>query len=175
MSLGLSLIISCSKTWNIGRCYITSLLMLIITIKFRQSSNLKSPLLFSKVCLLKKRAVALELTHIHLVPTLCRALCKVLLGAVSSVVLVAQLCLIFCNFTDCSSPGSFVHGIFQARTLEWIAIPFSRGSSQPRDWTRVSCIAGGLFTNWATGESIMQSEPASIGKWQEPSLNYQRN
>ena len=78
----------------------------------------KSPFLFSKVCLLKKRAVALELTHIHLVPTLCRALCKVLLGAVSSVVLVAQLCLIFCNFTDCSSPGSFVHGILQARTLE---------------------------------------------------------
>ena len=50
------LIISHSKTWNIGRCYIMSLLMLIITIKFRQSSNLKSPLLFSKVCLLKRKS-----------------------------------------------------------------------------------------------------------------------
>ena len=51
---------------------------------------------------------------------------------------------------DCSLPGSSVHGIFQARILEWIAISFSRGSSQPRDWTRVSHIAGRCFTIWAT-------------------------
>ena len=44
-------------------------------------------------------------------------------------------------------------GLFQARALEWIAISFSRGSSQPRDWTWVSCIAGSLFTVWATGEA----------------------
>ena len=43
---------------------------------------------------------------------------------------------------DCSLPGSSVHGILQARILEWVAIPFSRGSSQPRDRTQVSCIAG---------------------------------
>ena len=43
-----------------------------------------------------------------------------------------------------------VHGILQARILEWVAIPFSRGSSWPRDWTRVSCIAGRFFTSWAT-------------------------
>ena len=41
---------------------------------------------------------------------------------------------------DCSLPGSFVHGISQARMLEWVAISFSRGSSQPRDWTHISCI-----------------------------------
>ena len=43
-----------------------------------------------------------------------------------------------------------VHGILHARILEWVANPFSRGSSQPRNWTRVSCIAGGFFTSWAT-------------------------
>ena len=45
---------------------------------------------------------------------------------------------------DCGPPGSSVHGILQARVLEWVAIPFSRGSSQPGDWTKVSCIAGRL-------------------------------
>ena len=65
-------------------------------------------------------------------------------------VLVAQSCLTFCDPMDCSLPGSSVYGIFQARTLGWVAIPFSWGSSQPRHWTRVSCIAGGFFTSWAT-------------------------
>ena len=46
-----------------------------------------------------------------------------------------------------------VHGILQARILEWVAFPFSRGSSRPRNWTRVSCIAGGFFTSWATREA----------------------
>ena len=46
-----------------------------------------------------------------------------------------------------------VHGIPQARILEWVAIPFSRGSSQPRNQTGVSCIAGGFFTSWATKEA----------------------
>ena len=49
---------------------------------------------------------------------------------------------------DCSLPGSSIHGIFQARILEWVAISFCRGSSWPRDWTQVSCIAGRLFTSW---------------------------
>ena len=48
-------------------------------------------------------------------------------------VLVAQLCLTLCDPMDCSPPGSSAHGILQARVLEWVAIPFSRGSSQPRD------------------------------------------
>ena len=51
---------------------------------------------------------------------------------------------------DCSLPGSSVHGIFQARVLEWTAISFSRGSSQPRAQTRVSCIVDRRFTVWAT-------------------------
>ena len=54
-----------------------------------------------------------------------------------------------CSPIDCSSPGSSVRGIFQARILEWIAIPISRRSSQPGDWTRVSSIAGRFFTIWA--------------------------
>ena len=56
-------------------------------------------------------------------------------------VLVAQLCLILCNPMDCSPPGSSVHGILQARILEWIAIPSSRGSSQPSDQTHISHIS----------------------------------
>ena len=47
---------------------------------------------------------------------------------------------------DCSLPDSSVHGILRARILEWAAIPFFRGSSQPRDWTQVSCFAGRFFT-----------------------------
>ena len=58
----------------------------------------------------------------------------------------AQLCPTLCNLMDCSLPGSSVHGIFQARILEWVAISFSRRSSQPRDWTRVSRIVGRRFT-----------------------------
>ena len=54
---------------------------------------------------------------------------------------------------DCSPPGSSVHGILQARVLEWVAIPFSRGSSQPRDQTQVSCIAGRHFILRATREA----------------------
>ena len=53
---------------------------------------------------------------------------------------------------DCGLPGSSVHGIFQARILEWVAISFSRRSSLPRDWIWVSCIVGRRFTIWATRE-----------------------
>ena len=58
---------------------------------------------------------------------------------------VAQLCPTLCDPMDSSPPGSSVHGIVQARILEWAAIPFSRGSSWPRDWTWVSHIAGRFF------------------------------
>ena len=64
---------------------------------------------------------------------------------------VAQLCLILCDPMDFSQQDS-VHGILQARILEWVAILFSRGSSLPRDQTHVSCIAGRFFTIWATRE-----------------------
>ena len=61
-------------------------------------------------------------------------------------VLVTQLCLTLCDPMDCSSPGSSVLRIFQGRILEWVAIPFSKGSSLPRDQTQVSHIASRLFS-----------------------------
>ena len=67
-------------------------------------------------------------------------------------VLVAELCPTLWDPTNCSLPGSSVHGILQARLLEWIAIPFSRASSWPRDQTQVSCIVGRFFTIWAKGK-----------------------
>ena len=61
---------------------------------------------------------------------------------------VAQSCL-----TLCDPMAYIVHGILQARILEWVAFPFSRGSSQPRDRTQVSHIAGRFFTSWTTREA----------------------
>ena len=66
--------------------------------------------------------------------------------------LVTQPCLTLCSPT-CSLPGSSVLGILQARIMEWVAMPSSRGSSQPRDWTQVSHIAGRFFTIWVTREA----------------------
>ena len=63
---------------------------------------------------------------------------------------VVQSCPILRDPVDCSLPVSSVHEIFQARMLEWVAISSSRGSSQGTDQTRVSCIAGRVFTIWAT-------------------------
>ena len=66
---------------------------------------------------------------------------------------VIRSCPALCDPRDCSPPGSPVHGILQARILEWAAIPFSRGPSQSRDWTWVSCAAGILSTIWVTREA----------------------
>ena len=63
---------------------------------------------------------------------------------------VTQLCPTLWDPMDCRPPGSSVHGIFQARILEWVAISFSRRSSWPRDWTWVSPIVGRHFTIWET-------------------------
>ena len=63
---------------------------------------------------------------------------------------------------NCSLPGSSVHGILQAKILKWLAIPFSRGSSRPRDWTQFSCIAGRFFTAWDTRKPL--SNDAGIYK-----------
>ena len=68
-------------------------------------------------------------------------------------VLVTQSCRTLCEPMDCSPPGSSVHGILQASILEWVAIHFSRGSSQPGDQTQVSFIASRFFTIWATREA----------------------
>ena len=66
---------------------------------------------------------------------------------------VAHSCPTLCDPTGCSPPGSSVHGILQARILEWVAMPFSREYSRPRYRTFVSCIAGRFFTIWATNEA----------------------
>ena len=67
---------------------------------------------------------------------------------------VIQPCLTLCDPMDCSLLGSSVHGILQARILEWVAIPFPTGSSWPRDQIWVSCIAGRFFTVWTTREIL---------------------
>ena len=68
---------------------------------------------------------------------------------------VAQSCPTLCESCSVVS-DSLLPEILQARILEWVAVPFSRGSSQPRDRTRVSCLAGGFFTNWAIREAQLK-------------------
>ena len=63
-----------------------------------------------------------------------------------------QSCLILCDSVDHSPPGYSVHGIFQARILEWVAMPSSRGTSRPSNRNQVSCIAGGFFTTEPLGK-----------------------
>ena len=70
---------------------------------------------------------------------------------------VIQPCLILYDLRDCSLPGSSVHGISQARILKWVAISSSRGSSQPRNWTCISCVsclAGRFFTTEPAGKPM---------------------
>ena len=83
--------------------------------------------------------------HTH---TLCVCVC----------VCVCVSCSVMCDYLWPHGlyglPGPFVRGIVQARILEWVAIPFCGGFSKPRDWTRVSCIAGRSFTIWASREAL---------------------
>ena len=74
-------------------------------------------------------------------------------GMTNLAVLVAQSCVTLCDSMDCSLPGFPVHGILQARILEWVAIAFSRVSSRTRGRAWVSHIAGRLFTVWGTREA----------------------
>ena len=78
---------------------------------------------------------------------------------------VTQSCLTLCDPTDYT-----VHGILQARILEWGALPFSRGSSRPRNRTGVSCTATGFFTNWAIGNDsiISKSKKSWFFTWRFP-------
>ena len=77
---------------------------------------------------------------------------------------------------DCNLPGSSVHEILQARILEWVTVPFSRGSSQARDQIQVSHIAGRFFTVWATREALKGPQKFLLGlrpraeavTWKEP-------
>ena len=80
-----------------------------------------------------------------------------LLFTMLMLVLVTQSCPTLCDSMDCSPPGSSVHGILQARILEWVAIPFSRGSLWTRDWNPASCTVGRFFILWATREALLSS------------------
>ena len=81
----------------------------------------------------------------------------------SEKVKVAQSCPTLCNPMDYT-----VHGILQARILEWVAFPLSRESSQPRDRAQVSCIAGGCFTTWATREASKKNKLQKDIAWIKP-------
>ena len=84
---------------------------------------------------------------------------------------VTQSCPTLCDPVDCSPPGCSVHGILQARILEWVAISFCRGSSQPRDRSRkVSHIAGRCFTLWATREPTPIFLPGEFHGHMEPGV-----
>ena len=77
----------------------------------------------------------------------------------------AQSCLILCDIMDCSPPGSSVHGIFQARILEWVAISSSRGSSPPRNRTCLSCINRQILylgATWEIHDPVLWSKNVSI-------------
>ena len=91
--------------------------------------------------LASKAALWDQILILSLTDTVCVCVCE-----------VTQSCPILCDPKDCSPPGTPVHGILQAR-MEWVALPFSRGFSWPRDRTWVSCIAGRFFTLWATREA----------------------
>ena len=96
-------------------------------------------------------------------------------------VLVAQMGPTLWNPMDCNPPASSVRGILQARILEWVAIPFSRASSRPKDWTQFSCIAGRFFTIRATAAAAksLQScptlcDPTDCCPPGSPSLGFSR-
>ena len=69
---------------------------------------------------------------------------------------------LFFDPIDCSPLGSSVPGISQARILEWVAMSFSRGTSQPRDWTHVSCVEGGFFTSEPPGKPFFDTQHWSL-------------
>ena len=77
---------------------------------------------------------------------------------------------LFCDPMDYSLPGSSVHGILQARILEWVTMPSSRGFFQPRDQTCSSCIAGGFFTTESPGKSMlnMEEHKKHCTTWKKP-------
>ena len=75
---------------------------------------------------------------------------------------LAQSCPSLCHSLDCRPPGCSVHGIFRARTLEWVAISSSGGSSWLRDWSSISTIAGGLFTAESSGKAVLPHPPTQM-------------
>ena len=72
--------------------------------------------------------------------------------------LIAQSCLTLCDPVDYSPPGSSVHGVFQAKILEWVAISYSRGSTQPKDQTAPPALTGRFFTTSTTWEALYNAK-----------------
>ena len=128
----------------------------------------------------------MAVTGCKLLETLCKALLWPKATSVNSIIfplcyeydrtiswhfccLVISHVWLFCDSTDCSSPGSSVRGISQPRILEWVAISFSKGSSWPRDWTRDSCIGSSIFFffyHWATREAPYHGIICVINRWE---------
>ena len=75
----------------------------------------------------------------------------------------AQLCMILCDPMDCSPPGSSVHGILQARTLEWVAMSSSKRSSLPRDQNCICCIGRQILYHWTTWEATIHTHLKYFG------------
>ena len=84
------------------------------------------------------------------------------ISSIGSIEFPLLLNLTLCYPTDCNPPVPSICRLLQARILEWVAISFSRGSSQPRDWTRVSCVAGGFFSIWATREAHIKPPGGAV-------------
>ena len=85
----------------------------------------------------------------------------------------SRSCLLLYDPVDCSPPGCSVHGTLQARILEWVAVPFSRGSSRPRDRTLISyisCLAGGLLPLGPPGKPLPAQAPTKHGSGREQSV-----
>ena len=85
--------------------------------------------------------------------------------------LVAQLCPVLCNPVDCSPPGSSVHRILQGKILQRVAISFSRGSSQPRDWTHISFTGRQILYHWATREALKYCARKSESSYTSKEVN----
>ena len=112
------------------------------------SINNLQKIVWTKVYILQQK-LFLKKIYIYIYVCVCVCVCV----CSKWCVLAAQSCPSLCVPMDCNPPGYSVHGILQARILERVVIPFSRGSSQPRDQTWVSCIIGGFFTVWTTREA----------------------
>ena len=110
--------------------------------------NITSVLLFSFLAAKQSMWDFSSLTRDHTCTPSVEGVC------VCVCVKVTQSFPTLCDSINCSPPASSVHGILQARILEWVAMPSSRGSSQLRDQTWVSCIVGRFFTDWSTREAV---------------------
>ena len=86
--------------------------------------------------------------------------------------LVAQLCLTFCDPWTIAPQAPLSKGILQTKILEWVAMPSSRGSSQPRNWTQISHIAGGFFTVWAKQCRCQMPESCTLESEIQPCFPY---